>query len=107
MPCFPLVTLWSLIKSWIGIRSIQPIDWTVNLSINDWWSMMACNAYLNRKAIVFLTMLVSWIIWKGRNTRVFHNKAAPPTVLLDLIKQEARLWAIAGAKILDFVLTGE
>jgi hypothetical protein len=38
---------------------------------------------------------------------VFRNKAAPPPVLLDLIKSEARLWVTVGAKKLSVVILGE
>jgi hypothetical protein len=51
-----------MIKNWLDIPSIQTIDWSVNLSIDDWWSMTACKASPNRKAIASLNMLVSWTI---------------------------------------------
>jgi hypothetical protein len=49
-------------------------------------------------------MLVSWTIWKEQNARVFNNKAAPPTILLEIIKSKAKLWSSAGAKHLSFVI---
>jgi hypothetical protein len=52
-------------------------------------------------------MLVSWTIWKERNARVFNNKAAPAGVLLEIIKNDVRLWIAAGAKQLSVVLLGE
>jgi hypothetical protein len=61
----------------------------------------------NRKAISSITMLVTWTIWKERNARVFNNKSAPPTILLQIIKDEAKLWSAAGAKHLSFVISGE
>jgi hypothetical protein len=66
--------------------------------------MMSCKASPNRKSITSLTMLVSWIIWKERNARVFNNNAALPTILLEIIKNEAKLWSSAGAKHLIFVI---
>lgn len=53
-----------------------------------------------------LTILVTRTIWNERNARVFRRKSAPPTILLNLIK-EARLWVIAGAKKLGALILGE
>jgi hypothetical protein len=38
---------------------------------------------------------------------VFHNKLSPSFVLLDKIKNEARLWVLAGAKDLGNLMPGE
>jgi hypothetical protein len=50
------------------------------------------------KGVASITLLVTWEIWNERNARVFKNKHAPPTVVFDKIRNEARLWALAGAK---------
>jgi hypothetical protein len=39
--------------------------------------------------------------------RVFNNKSMPPTILLELIKSEAKLWVSARAKLLPPVILGE
>jgi hypothetical protein len=69
--------------------------------------------------LLLFTEISDWIIalystenceldyWKERNARVFNNKVAPPTVLLDIIKSEVRLWITAGAKHLSLVMVGE
>jgi hypothetical protein len=54
-----------------------------------------------------LTLLTVWEIWNERNASVFRNKQSPFFVILDKIKVEARLWAIAGAKKLGSILPGE
>ena len=92
-----------MIKDWLGVSCIRVDVWSVDLTIEAWWTMMA----LKDKAMASVTMLVSWTIWKERNARVFNNKSAPPTILLDIIMSEARLWVSAGAKSLSFVMTGE
>jgi hypothetical protein len=79
----------------------------VDLSLKYWWTMMSCKATLNRKAMTFLTMLVSWEIWKERNSSVFNNNAAPNTIVLEIIKSEAKLWVTMCAKHLTFVMKGE
>jgi hypothetical protein len=68
--------------------SYQHHDWAPNLTIKEWWTVMSCKASPNRKALASLTMLASWTILKERNARIFPNKAAPPTILLDFLKAD-------------------
>jgi hypothetical protein len=104
--CRYVVRLWNLIRVWLGIPGIMPGQW-VGLSINNWWNQMTSGATPNRRAIASLSLLVTWEIWAERNARVFHNKHAPPSVMLDKIKREARLWVLAGAKRLGEIMPGE
>jgi hypothetical protein len=46
-------------------------------------------------------MLISWEIGNERNARIFLNKQAPSTTIVDEIKSEARLWITVGAKSLS------
>jgi hypothetical protein len=95
------------IKNCLGIPSIHTHEWTEDLTIKEWWSLMSCKASPNRKAMASFTMLVSWTIWEECNARVFLNKAVPSTILLGILKEEVRLWVSAGAKHLSFVISGE
>jgi hypothetical protein len=99
--------LWNLVIEWLGIANIRTQDWVPGIEIEEWWMTLACVAKPNRKAIASIAMLVSWTIWNERNARVFNNKAAPTTVLLELIKSEVRLWIAAGAKNLSLVMLRE
>jgi hypothetical protein len=54
-----------------------------------------------------LPLLVSWEIWNERSTRVFRNKQVPPLVIIDKIKNKARLWVIAGVNRLGDLLLEE
>ena len=94
------------IKDWLGLHSLHPTQWD-GLSIKSWWSLMTEGPTQNRKAAASLTLLTSWEIWNERNDRVFRNKHAPPFVVLDKIKKEARLWVLAGAKRLGEIMPGE
>jgi hypothetical protein len=96
-----------MVKNWLGISSIQTQEWTLNLSIEAWWTMMPCNPKPNRKAIASLKMLVSCTIWKERNARVFKSNAMPTMVLLEIINSEVGLRVAAGAKHLSLVILGE
>ena len=52
----------------------------------------------NRSTMASITMLVTWTIYIERNVRVFCHNSTAPTILMENIKKEARLWVIAGAK---------
>jgi hypothetical protein len=99
--------VWNLIKNWLGLSNIRTNEWGANLNIKEWWTMMTIEASPNRKAMTSLVMLTSWTIWKERNARVFNARAAPPPILLQTIKSEAKLWVTAGAKFLSYVIPGD
>jgi hypothetical protein len=79
----------------------------MGLTIKQWWTLLADGANPHRKALASLTLLTVWEIWSDRNTRIFCNKQFSSFVILDKIKVQARLWAIAGAKKLGSILPGE
>ena len=104
--CRYTIRLWGSVKNWLGVHALDPSQWT-DLSLSSWWLTMMGELILNRKAMASITLLTSWVIWNERNAHVYRNKHAPPTVLLEEIKTEARLWVIAGAKRLGELLPRE
>ena len=62
---------------------------------------------INRKAMTPLVLLISWEIWNERNARVFRNKYKSSISIFSKIKNEAKLWVIAGAKSLEELMPGE
>jgi hypothetical protein len=67
--------------------------------------MMSGAHMLNRKAMATLILLISKEVWSERNARVFRNKQASSHVVFDMIKREARVWVIAGAKHLGEMMS--
>jgi hypothetical protein len=104
--CRFTVIIWTLIKEWLGIASINQQEWHLQ-SLNEWWLHMTDSPSPTRKAVASLTLLVTLKIWNERNTRAFNNKHAPSTVILEKTKKEAKLWVAAGAKNLSNLLPGE
>jgi hypothetical protein len=85
---------------------LQTAQWT-NLSISEWWSLLAEGTSPHRKGLASLILVVVWEIWKERNARVFRKKMSPSFVILDAIKCEVRLWVLVGAKRLGDLMPGE
>jgi hypothetical protein len=98
--------LWEKVAEWLHNSVIQPGDW-VGLSIELWWRNMTNSQMPNRKALSSLALLDTWELWNERNARVFNNKHATVAVILEKIKNEARLWVTAGAKHLGKIMPGE
>jgi hypothetical protein len=100
------IRIWEILKEWICIHEIYPREWGV-LNINEWWKLLAAGPTPQRKALATLMLLTVWELWNERNARVFRNKSSPSFVVLDRIKNEARLWVLAGAKKLGSIMPGE
>jgi hypothetical protein len=96
-----------MVKTWIGISSIKTNEWTVDLSLKSWWTMMTSAANPKCKAMKSTQCLCLGLFGRREMQGVFNNKAAPTTILLATIKREVNLWVAAGAKHLSFIMTGE
>nr|CAE01660.2 OSJNBa0084K20.4 [Oryza sativa Japonica Group]CAE02481.2 OSJNBa0076N16.2 [Oryza sativa Japonica Group] len=63
----------------------------------DWWSSFrAClpeHLYDSFDSLVFL---VSWRLWKERNSRVFDSALSSISVVLEFIHSEGHMWSLAG-----------
>jgi hypothetical protein len=97
--------IWSLLKDWLGVQLDQS-RWPT-LSFKAWWEQMSGFGVPNRKAMASLVLLTSWEIWNERNARVFRNKHTSSQAILAKIKNEAKIWVLAGAKRLGEILPGE
>ena len=99
--------MWTEIKTWLGLLDIDPTYWRLVPSVRVWWDEVCHKRGDSRKARNTLMMLVAWKIWNERNARVFRNTAAPTTVVIAKIKDEASIWARAGAKYLCNIMPRE
>jgi len=99
--------VWENIVYWIGLVQIHPNEWMQHASVYEWWSALASTEGVPRKGLRSLILLVNWKIWNERNARIFYHKELAASSLLAEIKDEARLWRIAGAKHLAQILPTE
>ena len=72
-----------------------------------WWqSSLDIAPASMRKGISSLIILTAWWIWKQRNACIFDGATPSITFTSDTIKDEARLWAKAGATGLQNIIPG-
>jgi hypothetical protein len=54
-----------------------------------------------KKGINSLIILVSWCLWKQRNSSVFNGASPSISSIMGILKDEQSLWCMAGAKKLQ------
>ena len=57
-----------------------------------------------QKGLSTATLLIPWMTWKHRNDCVFNGATPSTNSLIAQIKDEAKLWATAGARGLRAIL---
>jgi len=58
-----------------------------------------------RRGFDSLVFLIGWMLWKERNVRTFRSVANPAPLLVSAMQQEASLWAMAGNKQMQNILS--
>ena len=99
--------VWTVVKSWLGMHDIFPSDWRVIPTVKDWWEEVIHGVSQHGKALASLAMLVSWELWKERNARIYRNQSSTIKMVANKIKDETRLWSLAGAKALSVLMPRE
>lgn len=87
--CNVFGNLWKLIKSWIGVYSVDP------LQVTDHFNQFvhSSGGYVPRRSFLHLIWLCCiWVIWNERNQRLFSNKANTMEQLLEKVKLFSLRW---------------
>jgi hypothetical protein len=66
-------------------------------TVLHYWSAIAKAPTSSPKGLLSAITLITWVIWKERNARVFNNKAYLVTTLMEKIKDEGKDWIMTGA----------
>jgi hypothetical protein len=73
--CFT-IQIWSKVKNWLGLSDVDTSGWHAMRSVKEWWIEGVQKHEQSKKAMASLAMLISWEIWKERNSRFFRNEAS-------------------------------
>jgi len=93
---------WHETLTWLRMTAAPPEN---EASIAEWWQQAkTCTPKLMRKGLASISLLIPWMTWKHRNRVIFDGIQPSAQSLIDSIKEEARLWARAGARGLRVVL---
>jgi hypothetical protein len=94
---------WYLMLRQIGLHSFAPQP--TDLNFDSWWRRIdAVTTGLNKKGLNSLVILGAWIIWNHRNRCVFDGDSPNLTKALILADEERRMWIIAGARGLSYLM---
>jgi hypothetical protein len=85
--CFS-IRVWTNVENWLALDDVDPISWNAMRSVEEWWNEEIHKQRQSKKAMTYLAMLVSWKVWKKRNTRVFQNNASTTMMVIFRIKEE-------------------
>ena len=88
--------IWSLILQPLHLSDLTPSVSETRFSL--WWKR-ALSAVPKgiRKGLNSLIILVSWEVWKHRNSCVFENARPNISLLLQTVSDEINIWGMAGA----------
>ena len=90
---------WLSIATWRRCSSLSPHGWRGCTSIAQVWdNTVAATPEAHHEGIQSLLMLGCWNLWKERNCRVFKEKPSSLRWLLNQTQEDAKAWALAGAK---------
>ncbi len=87
--CSITSTLWDVIATRLGIPQLRPQNWPQTAILEDWWvQTVHAMAKEKRKGVKSILILLSWEIWKERNSMVFRNLETLPHRIIDKVTDE-------------------
>jgi hypothetical protein len=93
---------WHEVLAWLRMTARAP---NRKDTLMDWWLQAKQQTSKKlRKGLASAMLLTPWMIWKHRNNCIFQGTQPSVRSPVSRIKEEARLWAWAGANGLRVVL---
>ncbi|WVZ88969.1 hypothetical protein U9M48_035436 [Paspalum notatum var. saurae] len=97
--CPETCKIWTAMSRWLGCQSLHPNSWDADRSLGDWfYSLAGSSSSSSAQGLRSLAILVVWSVWSERNARIFKDEHKTIAALIVEIKEEVRLWSVAGAK---------
>ena len=97
--CAITAQIWGHLFSRLGLRRFVPVG---QGSIADFWLTQRAKLHgKQKKCLDSCIMLVSWMIWKERNLRIFNQDPTDLRTLIHLISEELGSWRMAGGRCLE------
>ena len=76
-----------------------------DLTFVDWWVKASSRlSGQEKKGFNSIIILGAWLIWKHRNSCVFDGGSPNLAYVISTFKEEAHLWAAAGARGVSHLL---
>ncbi|GAU39449.1 hypothetical protein TSUD_290150 [Trifolium subterraneum] len=89
LACNTFGSLWSMVRAWLDITSVDPIILTDHF-LQFTWSSGGLRA--RRSFLQLISVLCVWVIWNEINQRLFQNSELSPPLLLDKVKLYSYWW---------------
>jgi hypothetical protein len=87
------------ISIWVGLPRLLPQSLPADPLLPTRFSDISVSSSARTKGAQSLDILVCWSLWWEHNERIFEYTEKPPHHLVAKIKDEAKLWILAGAKL--------
>ncbi|XBJ25783.1 hypothetical protein VPH35_003355 [Triticum aestivum] len=93
-------TIWESLATLADMPALCPANWTGDTKFARW--IQRCHdstAREKKKGLLSLVHMIAWEIWKERNRRIFQKEFLSLESFRRKIRDEIRLWNLAGAGI--------
>ena len=95
--------LWFNLLRKLGWESVSPS--AHELGMVAWWTVARKSIHKdNRQCFDSVVILVSWMLWKERNNRMFERATRSALAMLAWVVDEILFWLQAGFRCLEYCL---
>jgi hypothetical protein len=94
--------IWFELLQEVGLQQLTPLP--SQDSFEDWWRQSSIQVQGQaREGFNSLVILGAWVVWKHRNQYLFQGASPSVAAVLQVVREEALLWTLAGARGLSLL----
>jgi hypothetical protein len=97
--------VWQQAASWLSCPSLLNDLGSGRETVLHYWHAITGSPTAHPQGLKTAVTLITWELWKERNDRIFNNKASMPMAVVEKIKEESKIWILAGAKHLADIVS--